>query len=263
MIGRHQTIFRVSVVVVITVILSSLVSSPVRRFFLPVFSRPLNFFHQLSSEIHLLGRTHRLANENKLLKQKLSAVNLQRIQVQELQKENQRLKDLLSLQHGIKRGYTRMISANVIGRDPAQWNHALLIDRGTEEGVKVGNAVVASSGVVGRIIESGAHLSKVLLLTDPNSKMTAYLQSSRYEGVVMGVGTDQCRMKYLPLDAAIGVGEVVLTAGFGKIFPKGLVIGTVSEVWKETGQMYQAASIRPSADLQRLEEVLCLEVSSF
>jgi len=150
-------------------------------------------------------------------------------------------------------GYT-MIAAGVIGHDASGLYRTLLIDRGSSAGVEHQQAVLAPDGVVGRVIKVFPHSSLVLLLTDRSSGIDAIVQRTRDQGVVQGRGGSGCELKYLDRSAEVEVGDYVVTSGMGGRFPKGVWIGQVSGV-NRGGDLFQSVDVRPSADLERLEEV--------
>lgn len=172
--------------------------------------------------------------------------------------ENERLTRLLDIKKIIPPGASSLVTARVIGRSPSTWNRVCLIDKGTGDGVRVHMLVLSGLSVAGKVIEAGPSVSKVLLVTDPNCRVGALVQRTRDPGVLFGALSGGCRLKYLPVDARPQPGDVVETAGFGGHFPKGFRIGTLRRVWKEPGQIYQVAEVEPEADLDRLEEVICL-----
>ncbi len=157
------------------------------------------------------------------------------------------------------------VAAPVIGRDPSAVLRSLVLGVGTNQGVKVGNIVVADQGVVGRVSEVGANYSKVLLITDSGSSVSALLQSSRATGIVRGQFGDTLVMEWILGTEVVRPGDVVLTAGLGlsdelrSLYPKGLVIGKVVEVAKADVSAYQRAVVAPAVDLRRLENVLVVK----
>jgi len=194
--------------------------------------------------------------ENEQLRAHVAALAAQLLRSGELERENQRLGALLSLRGQLAgAGY----GARVIGRDPSPLAMTLTIDRGARDGLRRGMAVVAPQGVVGQVAEASHTAARVVLLTDHNSGIDAIVQRSRARGVVKG-GTDgTCRMDYLTRDADVQVGDRILTSGLDGIFPKGLVVGDVVEVGRSNRGLLQAATVRPSVDLERLEEVLVVD----
>lgn len=185
----------------------------------------------------------------------------QLIDKDELAAENERLKELLQF----KQENPDLIipGARIIGKNPGNWFNTLVIDRGEKDGVAVDMAVMTDKGLVGRVIEVGNHWSKVLSIIDSQSAVSAIVQRSRDNGTLQGDttlydGEGLCRMVYLPQDATVKEGDVVITSGLGDIFPKGLPIGEVVRVENEPFAVYKTAVVRPWADFKRLEEVLVI-----
>ena len=116
-------------------------------------------------------------------------------------------------------------------------------------------AVLSPSGVVGRVILPSLRASKVQLLIDRNAAAGAIVERTRAQGVVVGVGTDELRMDYVPGTADVKKGDLVVTSGIDGIYPKGFVIGTIESVDRGSGT-YHEIRVRPAVDFSRLEEVL-------
>mgnify|MGYP002628403198 FL=1 len=199
----------------------------------------------------LQERTAELTNINR----SLLAENLR---LQEIERENQRLRELLSF------GETRpgielrggQIIARVIGRDSNNFLNFVMVDLGSRHGIEVGMPVLNNEGLVGRVSEVTNTSSKILLISDPLSTVNAILQSSRLTGVVNGVVGDDPVMGFIPQGSLVGVGEVVLSSGMGGNFPKGIPIGQVIEVRQRDFEVFQEAVVRPIVDFDRLEFVL-------
>lgn len=149
----------------------------------------------------------------------------------------------------------KMIAASVIGRDASPLYRTVLIDRGSADGVEHRQAVLASDGVVGRVIKVFPNSAMVLLVTDRSSGIDAIVQRTRDQGIVQGGGDSGCELKYLERSAQIEVGDHVVTSGMGGRFPKGVLIGQVSDI-NRGGDLFQSVEVRPTAQLQHLEEVL-------
>ena len=143
--------------------------------------------------------------------------------------------------------------ASVIGRDATQWSKVVFINKGTRDGVKNHFTVVTNLGVIGQIIHSGFTTSKVLLTIDSRSAVDAVFQQSRISGVVVGTGQKQCQVKFVPNTAKVQVGDRVLSSGLGGVFPKGLVIGSVSQVIRKKQGLFQEIMLTPSSDFSNLE----------
>lgn len=202
----------------------------------------------------------RNADENKTLRRALSQIKFDRFQRQELLQENARLSKLLDLKQTTPLNVQRVFFARVIGRSPSTWSRVFLIDKGTRQGVRDNMVVLSEFSLVGKVIEAGPTASKVLLMTDPNSKIGVLIQRTRQEGILFGTSPGECRMKYISVSAEVKKGDVIETAGFGGFFPKGLMVGTIERAWQEPGQIYQVALVRPFTDLNRIEEVAVVEI---
>ncbi len=185
--------------------------------------------------------------------------------VAELRKENnllrekaiasERLRNLLQFSKEIPRS---MLPAQIIGIDPSSWFRTILIDKGTEHGVNRGMAVVSPEGIVGHVLQTSPHYSKVLLITDFNSSVDAVVQRSRAKGLVEGNGDNRCRLKYAERTQDIQPGDRVITSGLGGRYPKGLMIGTISKIQKKTYGLFQYAEIMLNVNFGKLEEVFVI-----
>jgi len=175
-----------------------------------------------------------------------------------LEEEVRRLNRIYNLTEYQQEHEVESVVATVIGSDASQWAKTIVINKGSSDGVKENLPVVTEQGVVGHTIQVGSHSAKVMLISDSRSAIDALFQRDRVSGVVVGTGEDHCEMKYVPINATVDVGNVVLSSGLGGIFPKGLRLGIVIQVQKATQGLFQEVTIVPSADLSRLEEVLVL-----
>ncbi len=218
---------------------------------------PLSFSSGVAKAVtHFFGfRNH--SKQIQQLTAALTETQFNQRQYQELLHENERLVKLLDLKKILPPPIKKKIFARVIGRSPSSWDRVLLIDKGSRDGMQINMFVLSDLALIGKIIEVGPSASKVLLITDPSSKVGVLIQRTRQEGVLFGGSLGQCRMKYISVDTKVEAGDVVQTAGLGGFFPKGLPIGTIERVWKEPGQIYQVAEVKPLSRLNRIEEVLC------
>jgi len=198
----------------------------------------------------------RLSKENNLLKEQLSALKNRLAQLDEVLAENERLKKLLGFKRDLE---YKSISAKVIGRDPSNWTSIIYIDKGSQDGIKKYMAVFADKGLVGRVIEAGPSSAKVMFITDPDSSTGVIIQRTRHDGLLYGTLTRQCHMAYLSLDADVWPGDLVVSSGLGETIPKGLLVGTVEDVFIDKSRLYQTAIVKPAVDFSKIEEVLCID----
>jgi rod shape-determining protein MreC len=163
-----------------------------------------------------------------------------------LQAENAELRKLTKFQPPAD---ARYVSAQVIANSGGAFARNVLINVGSHDDVVRGQAAVTGEGLVGRIAEVGNRASRILLLTDLNSHIPVVLDGSRERAVMAGDNSDQPRLLYLPANVAVKVGDRVVTAGSGGVFPPGLPVGVVAAV---DGGIVR---IEPFAELARLEVV--------
>lgn len=197
--------------------------------------------------------------DNQRLQEQVAALQSEVLRLGELERENARLAELLAFRARLQ---GPVYGARVIARDPGPLSMTLTIDRGERDHVRRGMAVLAPQGVVGQVAEASHTAARVVLLTDHNSGIDAIVQRSRARGIVQG-GTDgSCYMNYLNRDADVTAGDRVLTSGLDGIFPKGVLIGEVVDVSRRHRGLLQAAVVRPSVALERLEEVLVVDATA-
>lgn len=170
----------------------------------------------------------------------------------EADQANRRLRALLEFK---ERAVIALIAAEVIGRDPSNWFKAVLIDRGTEDGVRRGMAVVNADGAVGTVMQASRRAAKVLLLIDTNSSLGVMVQRTRAKAILVGTLEDRTQLKYLRRSDDVAVGDLVVSSGLTGTYPKGIAVGRVSQVEKKGYGIFQYAEVTPSVDFSRLEEV--------
>ncbi len=195
-----------------------------------------------------------VAQESYKYKKALGLAQQQNNQLRELKLTNVRLRSLLDFQ---KTMTNQVLAAEAIGKDPSQWYKTIIIDKGKDEGVAKGMAVVVPEGIVGQVMDVSAHYSKVLLIIDPSSAVDALVQRARARGVVKGGSSSgQCLFKYVLRKHDVGVGDRVVSSGMDGVFPKGLAVGHVAGVIKRSSGIFQEVTVTPFVDFEKLEEVL-------
>jgi rod shape-determining protein MreC len=206
----------------------------------------------ISKYLLVVGREE----ENRRLKNRIVELEAEKNELLEARLEVQRLRKLLKLKSE-RRDVVAV--ARVFARDPSNWFRMIWIDKGRKSGIRRDMVAVTPAGPVGRVNRVLENSSSVMLITDINSAVAVRTQTSRLEGILEGSGGDECYLKYIPGDAAITPGERLITSGLDRIFPKGLMIGTVTEVRKEGGDMFQHIVVKPVQDLKKIEEVAILK----
>ncbi len=215
----------------------------------------------LTSNIWDIATVH---EQNKMLRNEVEQLRIQNVQASEFAAENERLRALL----GYKQAATQfnLVAAQVVGRESATWTSMIVINRGTRDGIRENMAVVTEKGLVGHVVEADYTTSKVQLILDPRSSVGTLIQraDSRVVGIVEGNLNDPLmpHMVNIPKTADVIEGDIVVTSGFGGIYPKGLVVGTVTSLGMDEGGLLVAATLEPAVDFQRLEDVAVIISSS-
>jgi len=201
------------------------------------------------------GNLRGVRAENEELKRQLGELQVQ-IQQQRAQAERAgQLERLL----GFKQDLTiETIPATVIGASASLEFRGITIDEGSNTSVTANMAVIAPTGLIGRVVTPTQHASKVQLLIDRNAAAGALVERSRAQGIVIGENKDTLRMDFVAATADVKKGDTIVTSGVDGIYPKGFVIGKIEEVNDGNG-IYKAIRVRPSVDFNTLEEVLVVK----
>ena len=211
-----------------------------------------------------IAQIDQLRDDNARLQTENDRLTLDNVRLREQAIAGQQAERLLALQRNVP---FESVPAPVIARDPSGVLHSIVLGIGTDDGVKPGHVVLSDQGLVGRVSEVGTNYSKVLLVTDSSSVVSALVQGSRATGIVRGQFGDSLIMDWLLQTEPVKEGDVVITAGLGigdelrSLYPKGLVIGTIAQVKTAEAAAYNRAIITPAVDLRRLEHVLVVKTN--
>ena len=201
--------------------------------------------------------------QNKMLKNEVAQLRIQNLQASEYAAENERLRALL----GYKQAALQfdLVAARVIGREADSWSRMVTIDRGTMDGIRDNMPVVTEKGLVGHVVEAGPNYAKVQLILDPRSSVGTLVQraDSRIVGIVEGNPENPTmpRMVNVPKNGDIVEGDVIVTSGFGGMYPKGLVVGIVQTLENDEAGLLKIAHLEPAVDFQKLEDVAVIVAS--
>ena len=188
----------------------------------------------------------KLRTENGQLRMELDRRNEQIL-------EADRLRALMGLRDSVRTA----VVARVIGGDASHAHHTLTIDKGSADGIRQNTSVVTPEGVVGRVLHASRFSSVVQLITDSQSSTAAMVRSNRVQAVFRGTGASELELDYIDNDNDIKEGDELITSGLDQIHPKGFLLGVVTFVGPPRG-LLKAIRIRPSANLNRIEEVICV-----
>jgi len=240
--------------IVVVCVISSFIP-PVRPVAVSILRFPLVVLSAIKDEAGGLIFYHRNMTRNRRLSEEAALLKSKLVDAREARDENARLRELLNLK---KSAPYKVICAQVVGRNPSSWSSSVVIDKGAASGIRKGYVCVGFFGLIGRVVEVSASSSKVMLINDPNLCVSAVLSRSRQEGLICGSLSGVLLMKYLTSESDIQVADEIITSGLTDVFPKGIMIGTVSRIREEFSGGNRYAVVRPAADLTTLEEVLVI-----
>lgn len=175
-------------------------------------------------------------------------------QLEEYRQQDQRLNSLMGLSdtYGLQ-----TVSATAISTKSG-WEQTATIDAGSSSGVQVGMGVMSSCGLYGQVISVTENNAVVRLVSDASSSVSAMIQGTRSTGIVTGSYDGTLTMRYVNSDSAPGEGDVVITSGEGGTYPRGIILGTVSSVERDSSKLYYNLTVQPIYNLRACEEVLVL-----
>jgi rod shape-determining protein MreC len=229
-----------------------------------LLAAPLNFMSGIFNHISLgisktvtdLAEIQSLRERNAELEEALAKLQAEVVDLREVASDYNRLSDLLK--YTARTQNQEFSTADVINIDLSGFLRTIVINKGTRDGIAVGMPVVTGQGLIGRITDVSANAARVLLITDPNSAVSARLQTTRAEGSVIGLDTGGLRMTFIPLGQPIQVGDIVITSGLGGNFPPDIVIGQVTSIRQVEFEVFQEAEVRSLVNFDTLEVVMVI-----
>ncbi len=202
-----------------------------------------------------LGRIAALTEENGRLRAENARLRQWRALARRLDGQNRELQRLLSLEPG---GEVRMVTARVIADTGGPYARSLLIDAGRRQGVRPDGAVISGEGLVGRVIWAGMRSARILLITDRRSQVPVLAGPNRVHAILVGDNDARPYLRFLPRNAAIAPGDVIVTSGHGGLFPPGLPVGDAGATRRPDGGL----AVLPHVDWTRLQFVRVVERSA-
>lgn len=222
-----------------------------------IVARPAGYVTGLINSVDDLLNTY---DENKRLKSRLEEFGTLQAEVNELEVENKKLQKLLDKKTDLR--IYDPIQANVIARNPDQWEEKLILNEGSSNGVKNNMAVLTSEGLVGKVVQTTPYTSEVELLSTNNTnyRVSATVSSKGKEarGLIEGYDAKRGELMLKRIDSKLKIkkGDKVTTSGLGGIFPKGILIGEVTKVTTDDFGLTKLAYVKPAADFQMIDHVV-------
>ncbi|MCX6745205.1 MAG: rod shape-determining protein MreC [Candidatus Parcubacteria bacterium] len=202
-----------------------------------------NFLTKLKYSFINYQDAQNLKKENTELKEQLNQLNYDNSQLKAYQVENEKLRTILNFKED--KNYNTVLAA-VIGKDTNKAN-SLIINKGFQDGVRDGFAVVVDRGIIiGKIIDTKDYMSTVLLLNDKMSQLAISLESSnKTNGLAEGEYGLSLKVNYIPQDILINEGDFIITSGTEANIPRGLLIGKINRIISQGSELFQSATINP------------------
>jgi rod shape-determining protein MreC len=216
---------------------------------LSVIAHPVAAVDQATAEVSELIS---MREENARLREENARLRAWEVVARGLEQENAAFRAMLDV--GAESEMRQTVTARVIGDSGGPFVRTLLLDAGQRKGVGAGQAAVTGEGLVGRIVEAGARSSRILMLTDLNSRVPVVIESTRYRAVLAGDNSDQARLIFLSTGGRIRPGDRIATSGHGGMFPPGLPVGVVTSVADGVPR------VQPFVNWHRLEYVRILQL---
>jgi rod shape-determining protein MreC len=192
--------------------------------------------------------------ENRELKQEIERMRLEQVRLNEDAEQAHRLQKLLGFK---EQAIGKPLPAQVIGTSGSDLSQCIYIDKGSDDGIKADMAVITADGIVGKVLHAYPTTSQVLMINDQTSGVGAMLEKSRLQGVLKGTPEGSIVLERVMSDEKVSPGDTLISSGGDQIFPKGLPVGTVSQV-SPGHENFLNIQVKPAADLSRLEEVLVI-----
>jgi len=242
------------------------VENVVATIFSPISTVTDRALKPIRDSVNWFQETFDARGDKAKLQDQVAQLRNQLAQAQTTQAEAKELAALnQTLSGGIVPNGTDPVTARVVGRSPTVWYSTITIDKGSGDGVRMDDPVVAALGLAGKVTQTTPNTSQVTLITDSNSAVTGRVNPSGATGVVEpNVGNpNDLQLDYLERGTQIAKGQMVVTAGFstgnlGSIFPPGIPIGEITRATVEEQQAYQRVHLEPFADLRDMSFVKVL-----
>ena len=217
------------------------------------FEKLLNWFHGGSWNLwHNYFYLRGVRAENRELKAQIEKLRLEQVRLNEDAAQARRLQALFAFKEQF---ISQTVAAQVIGTGGSEQSRVIYIDKGQHDGLKPDMAVMTVDGIVGKVLKVFGSTSQVLLIDDQSSGVGGILEKSRLQGIVRGTSAGEVVLEHIMSDNPVLAGEEVRTSGGDRIFPKGLPVGTVTQV-SNGSDLFLNIRVRPGANLSKLEEVL-------
>lgn len=266
---KHRKLMIVTFVTIILVVIMSVsylydfkTTNPERKIgnVITVFQEPfVKAGNGLSKGISGIFRFRTIMKENETLKEEVSSLNKQIIELKLKRNELEEMNRLSEILNDVpKEEVNSYITADVISKDSSNWFNTFTINAGLNNGILEDSIIINKDGLVGRAYEVGDNWTKVLaIVDDSNSVSFKILRNTKYIGIVSGNGNGGLSGYLLDPDSDVLVGDEIITSGLG-IFPEGIPIGSIEEVVKDENKLLKTVTVKPYVYFKNISKVLVL-----
>ncbi len=214
----------------------------------------------VGQKVRAFSNINQLQKENEELKIEIEVKNQEINRLKQLERENEKLSELLDASS--RYGQYSTITSNIIARDPGNWYENFTIDKGTNDGIEKNMVVLAFGGLVGKVEEVSSNYAKVSSIINGTYSVSSKALRTDDEGFVKGDISNKgmLKMDYIDKDAEIKEGDEIVTSHLSDIYPAGITIGYVTEVYLDNNnKLSKTAIIKPTVDFKHLEKVLIID----
>lgn len=224
------------------------VAAPVER----VLTAPLVLVRDAYRRyVDLMG----VRDENAALRVRVAALEQEGLELREALVASGALEQVAALREQLE---LPMLATEVVGQDVSPWFRSIVLDRGRSHGLRSGMPIVTERGVVGLVTATTPHAARAMLILDRQSAVDGLVQRSRARGIVRGTGGGELELEFTGPPEDVQVGDLVITSGYGGVYPKGVRIGEVISVARDAPYVVRRARVRPAAGFERLERVFAV-----
>jgi len=232
----------------------NVILSPFQRMFTAMGEGTKDFFTYIRDM-----KTYK--EENIDLKDRVAGLEREVRELSSLKAENERLRSVLDLK--LQDAESRMIVSEVKSKEPGNWFYVFTIDKGTNHGIQKDDAVMTNQGLVGKVSDVGSSWAEVTTIIDSESSVGAIISRTQDIAIADGDMTlaeqGKCRLNYIKSDLSLVAGDTVETSGLGGVYPKGILIGTVSEIKNDSSGYTRYAVIETAVDFEKIREVIVIK----
>lgn len=235
----------------------SYIEGAVNKIVVPIQNTFIMMKNKMSGDDAFLINLANLEKENQELKNKISELEQAKRELEIIKAENTTLKEYMNLTE--KYADYKTVPAYIIGRDVSNYSNTMIINAGKNDGIEVNMTVIADAGLVGHVISVSDDSAKVMPIIDSASSVSATISTTR-DGIICRGMMDSKNLKAMNIPTEVNLisGENVETSGMGGIYPKGILIGTIKEIVKTKNITDRYAVIKSAVDFETIETVLVI-----